>query len=68
MQSEAVMNGHHGQFEATKPALTGDGYYITGDIFRRDDTGFHYFVGRAHDMFVCGGENIYPEKVEKLLK
>jgi long-chain acyl-CoA synthetase len=68
MQSEAVMNGYHGQPEATKRAFTDDGYYITGDIFRRDDNGFHYFVGRADDMFVCGGENIYPGQVEKLLE
>ena len=30
--------------------------------------GFHYFVGRADDMFVCGGENIYPGDVERMLE
>ena len=30
--------------------------------------GFYYFVGRADDMFVCGGENIYPGEVEKMLE
>ncbi|MBJ7264026.1 MAG: AMP-binding protein, partial [Burkholderiaceae bacterium] len=44
------------------------GYYLTGDVFRRDADGFHYFVGRRDDMFVCGGENIYPGEVERMLE
>ncbi|HEX4330279.1 MAG TPA: fatty acid--CoA ligase family protein, partial [Burkholderiales bacterium] len=51
-----------------KNPFTADGYYITGDVFRRDPEGFHYFVGRSDDMFVSGGENIYPGEVEKLLE
>ena len=35
---------------------------------RRDADGFYYFVGRADDMFVCGGENIYPGEVETMLE
>jgi len=42
--------------------------YDTGDVMRRDEHGFFYFVGRADDMFVCGGENIYPGEVEKMLE
>ena len=48
--------------------FTDDGFYVTGDILRRDAHGFHYFVGRIDDMFVCGGENIYPGEIEKLLE
>ncbi|MEL7029697.1 MAG: fatty acid--CoA ligase family protein, partial [Pseudomonadota bacterium] len=44
------------------------GWYDTGDKMRRDDDGFYFFVGRADDMFVCGGENIYPGEVEKRLE
>ena len=36
--------------------------------FSRDAEGLFYFVGRADDMFVCGGENIYPSEVEKMLE
>ena len=50
------------------PPLTPDGYYITGDVFRRDADGFYYFVGRTDDMFVSGGENIYPADVERMLE
>jgi long-chain acyl-CoA synthetase len=48
--------------------ITPDGYYITGDVFRRDTDGFYYFVGRTDDMFVSGGENIYPADVERMLE
>jgi acyl-CoA synthetase (AMP-forming)/AMP-acid ligase II len=44
-----------------------DGWYYTGDVCRRDADGFYYFVGRTDDMFVSGGENIFPGEVEALL-
>lgn len=44
-----------------------DGWFNTNDIMRHDENGFFHFVSRADDMFVCGGENIYPAEVEKLL-
>jgi acyl-CoA synthetase (AMP-forming)/AMP-acid ligase II len=68
MQCPALMSGYHKLPEATARALTADGYYRTGDIFRRDGHGFHYFVGRVDDMFVSGGENIYPSEVEQILE
>jgi long-chain acyl-CoA synthetase len=68
MRCPALMNGYHNLPEATARALTADGYYVTGDVFRRDVDGFYYFVGRADDMFVSGGENVYPGEVEKLLE
>jgi long-chain acyl-CoA synthetase len=37
-------------------------------VFRRDPQGFHYFVGRTDDMFVSGGENIYPTDIERMLE
>jgi long-chain acyl-CoA synthetase len=68
MRCPAVMNGYHKLPDVTRKAMTPDGYYITGDVFRRDAAGLFFFVGRADDMFVCGGENIYPGEVEKLLE
>jgi long-chain acyl-CoA synthetase len=64
----ALMNGYHKLPEATRKVMTPDGYYISGDVFSRDAQGFYFFVGRADDMFVCGGENIYPSEVEKMLE
>lgn len=68
MQCPALMNCYHKLPDATGKALTEDGFYITGDVFRCDENGFFFFVGRADDMFVCGGENIYPGEVEKMLE
>jgi long-chain acyl-CoA synthetase len=64
----ALMNGYHKLPEATRNVMTSDGYYITGDVFSRDAEGFYFFLGRTDDMFVCGGENIYPSEVEKMLE
>jgi long-chain acyl-CoA synthetase len=64
----ALMNEYHNLPDLTGAALTPDGYYITGDVFRRDENGFFYFVGRTDDMFVCGGENVYPGEVERMLE
>jgi long-chain acyl-CoA synthetase len=67
MKCPALMNGYHNRPDVPPP-LTADGFYITGDVFRRDADGFHYFVGRTDDMFVSGGENIYPADVERMLE
>jgi long-chain acyl-CoA synthetase len=67
MKAPAVMNGYHNRPDVPPP-MTEDGYYITGDVFRRDNDGFYYFVGRTDDMFVSGGENIYPADVERMLE
>ena len=68
MRCPALMTGYHNLPEATAEALTPDGFYITGDVFRRDSEGFFYFVGRSDDMFVSSGENIYPADVERMLE
>ncbi len=67
MKSPAVMLGYHNRPDVPTP-ITPDGFYITGDVFRRDADGFYYFVGRTDDMFVSGGENIYPADVERMLE
>jgi acyl-CoA synthetase (AMP-forming)/AMP-acid ligase II len=67
LRTPALMPGY-----LNLPAVTAerikDGWYTTGDVMRRDPDGFFYFVGRADDMFVCGGENVYPGEIEKLLE
>jgi long-chain acyl-CoA synthetase len=67
MKCPALMLSYHNRPDVAPP-LTPDGFYITGDVFRRDADGFHYFVGRVDDMFVSGGENIYPADVERMLE
>jgi len=67
MKCPAIMNSYHNSPDVASP-ITRDGFYITGDVFRRDKDGFYFFVGRTDDMFVSGGENIFPGEVEKMLE
>ena len=66
IRTPALMSGYLNRESDTKKRLI-DGWYDTGDVMRRDENGFVFFVGRADDMFQCGGENVYPGEVEKLL-
>ncbi len=67
MKCPAVMLGYHNRPDLSA-VITADGFYVTGDVFRRDENGFHTFIGRTDDMFVSGGENIYPGDVERMLE
>jgi acyl-coenzyme A synthetase/AMP-(fatty) acid ligase len=44
-----------------------DGWFRTGDLFFRDADGNYFHRGRADDMFICNGKNIYPIEIERLL-
>lgn len=68
MRTPANLLGYLNLPEQTRKVLTADGWYISGDVFRRDADGCYYFVGRADDMFNCGGENIYPGEVEQVIE
>jgi long-chain acyl-CoA synthetase len=68
IRSPSTMKGYLGLPEKTREVLTADGWSITGDVFRRDKDGCYWFVGRSDDMFICGGENIYPSEVELMLE
>jgi len=67
VRNGAIMPGYLNREADNRKRLFG-GWYKTGDIMRRDANGFFFFVSRADDMFVCGGENIYPGEVERLLE
>ena len=49
-------------------SFTADGFFITKDLFRVDENGFYYFLGRSDDMFKCGGNSVYPSQVEEILE
>ncbi|MGQ0749748.1 MAG: class I adenylate-forming enzyme family protein [Betaproteobacteria bacterium] len=67
VKNPGILLGYHNLPEETARRVR-DGWYYTGDICRRDADGFYYFVGRNDDMFVSGGENIFPIEVESLLE
>jgi long-chain acyl-CoA synthetase len=68
IRSPAVMPGYLNNPGKSAEVLTTDGWFVTNDLFSRDGEGFYYFLGRADDMFVCGGENIFPGEVEAMLE
>jgi len=67
LKNPGILLGYH-NLPAETAKRVRDGWYYSGDICRRDADGFYYFVGRTDDMFVCGGENIFPIEVESLLE
>ena len=46
---------------------TPDGWFRTGDAARQDEDGYYYIVDRTKDMFISGGENVYPVEVENVI-
>ena len=50
--------------EKTSQEFRADGYFITGDLARVDEDGYIYIVGRAKDLVISGGFNVYPKEVE----
>jgi fatty-acyl-CoA synthase len=61
-----VTLGYFRNPQATAASLV-DGWFRTGDLARRDSDGFFHVAGRKKDMFISGGENVYPAEVEVVL-
>ena len=62
----AVFAGYYDNPEANAKAFR-DGWFRTGDLGHMDAEGFVYITGRASDMFISGGSNIYPREIEEKL-
>lgn len=62
-----VMQGYYGMAEATAATIDGDGFLHTGDLGTLDTDGFVRVDGRARDVIIRGGENIYPAEIEDVL-
>jgi fatty-acyl-CoA synthase len=61
-----ITPGYWRREEATAAAFS-DGWLKSGDLGRQDADGYFYIVGRIKDMFISGGENVYPAEVENVL-
>jgi fatty-acyl-CoA synthase len=66
VKGPAITKGYWKQPETTAAAIT-DGWLHTGDAALVDDEGFYYIVDRWKDMYISGGENVYPAEVENVL-
>ncbi|WP_416896603.1 MAG: acyl-CoA synthetase [Minwuia sp.] len=61
-----ITPGYWNRPEATASTIT-DGWLHTGDAARMDENGFYYIVDRTKDMYISGGENVYPAEVENVI-
>jgi fatty-acyl-CoA synthase len=62
-----VTPGYWNKPEATAAAFTADGWLRTGDLAMKDVDGDFWIAGRTKEMFISGGENVYPAEVENVL-
>ncbi|TCO70817.1 malonate--CoA ligase [Rhodovulum euryhalinum] len=62
-----VFKGYWQMPEKTREELREDGFFLTGDLGRIDERGYVHIVGRAKDLIISGGYNIYPKEVELAL-
>jgi long-chain acyl-CoA synthetase len=69
VKGPTLFQGYWRDPEASAAALTGDGWYMTGDIGRHDDAGHLILMGRKKDIIVLpNGLNVYPEDIENALR
>jgi long-chain acyl-CoA synthetase len=62
-----VMKGYYNKPEATAEAFDGTSWFHTGDLGKKDEDGYFYFVDRVKDMIIRGGYNVYPREIEEVL-
>lgn len=67
LKGPAGFSGYYEDPAATAAAFDADGWFHTGDLARRDADGFYFIVDRKKDMFISGGENVFPAEVEAVL-
>ncbi len=67
LKGPSMCSGYFQNPEATREAVDAEGWFHTGDLARIDEDGFYFIVDRKKDMFISGGENVYPVEIEKAL-
>ena len=64
VRTEQMFAGYWRRPDETKAAFRPDGFFVTGDLGRFDRDGYLRIVGRAGDMVISGGYNVYPKEIE----
>jgi fatty-acyl-CoA synthase len=62
-----IFSGYWLEPEETCKTIDVDGWVHTGDLARTDAEGFYYIVGRKKEMYISGGENVFPVEIEEIL-
>lgn len=66
LKSPVVTPGYWRKEKETSESITG-GYFHTGDLVRKDEDGYFFVVDRKKNMFISGGENVYPAEIEAFI-
>ncbi len=66
IKGDHVCSGYYGRPDLFEEVMF-EGYFRTGDLVKYDNEGDYYIVSRKKDMYISGGENVYPAEVEKQL-
>ena len=67
LKGPSACSGYFGNPEASAEVIDDKGWFHTGDVVRYDEEWYFYVVDRKKDMFISGGENIYPVEIENVL-
>ena len=67
IKGPSVFGGYWRMPDKTREEFTEDGYFITGDVGRQDADGRIWISGRAKDLIISGGFNVYPKEIELVL-
>lgn len=67
LKGPSFCSGYFNDAEATSQVIDERGFFHTGDLAKYDGEGYFYIVDRKKDMFISGGENVYPVEIEKAL-
>lgn len=67
LKGPSASSGYFNNPEASRASVDAEGWFHTGDMARVDADGFYYIADRKKDMFISGGENVYPAEIEKVL-
>ena len=67
VRGAAPLPGYWNDPQATRQAMTADGFYRTGDVGTVDADGYLTIIDRLKDVIITGGENVYPAEVEAVL-
>ena len=67
IKGPSVFSGYWRNPEKTAEDFTADGYFKTGDVGRQDEDGRVWISGRAKDLIISGGYNVYPKEIELIL-
>ena len=67
LKGPSFCSGYFGDTGEVEDVIDQEGFFHTGDLAKADPEGYFYIVGRKKDMFISGGENVYPPEIEKVL-